>query len=77
MEIDARKHWRVIATDDCIKLPDLRLASFDTHEEAEAYRPGNMQELKAQGYKWLEFYPKGWAETHHGFAPYARMTIAS
>ena len=75
MKKDTRKHWRVVATDDCITLPDLYLASFDTHEEAEDYRPDNMQELKAQGYKWLEFYPVGWADTCHGFAPYARMTL--
>ena len=67
--------FRVIATDNCIDLPDLRLAAFETLEQAEAYRPDNAAELEAQGYKWLEICPQGWADTIGGYAPFARMNI--
>lgn len=67
--------FRVVATDNCINLPDLHLASFETLDEAEQYRPANATDLITQGYKWLEICPRGWADTASGFAPFARMEL--
>lgn len=46
--------YKVIKTDDCINLEDVALAEFKTLEEAEQFRPDNMNEIKSEGYKWLE-----------------------
>lgn len=72
---DERKRWRVIATDNCICLEDIRLASFDTLEEAEAFRPDNIPSLIEEGYKWLEIYPEGWADSPGGYRPFARLRL--
>jgi hypothetical protein len=71
--------FRVVASDPSsgFDLPQIRLASFKTLEEAERYRPSwpRKRALLALGYDRLELCPTFWADCAGGYRPFAVLLL--
>lgn len=73
------RKFRIVSSAHCggFDKRQLRLASFDTLEQAEAWRPraSVIQRLMSLGYDRLEISLNGWADTAHGYAPLATLKL--